>query len=420
MTIHDNSNLESTTRRLTTVLFIGQGLALLAIFTTSAISSITGTMLGGTARVAGWPSAATLIGGSLAAYPIGRLMGHVGRRIGLSIGYLIGMLGGIVAGLGVIGQSLSVFLIGSMLLGAARVSSDQARYAAADVSTLRNRARAVSLIVFAGTIGAVFGPALVPIADRAAQAIGLGQLVGPWLISGALFVIPLIVINIFLRPDPRDVAHQLSTANDGGQETLILAPARSLLQVLADPSARVALIALALAQIVMVLVMTITPVHMLDYAHPLEDISLVISAHIVGMYGLSMVTGWLSDRLGRRAVIGLGGTLLIGACVFAPVNHDTLPLAASLFLLGLGWNCCFVAGSALLTDRLLLHERVRVQGTAELVVSVASAIGSLGSGELMARVGFASATTIGMGLALVILAASIARIAVRRANESIA
>ncbi len=123
------------------------------------------------------------------------------------------MLGGIVAGLGVIGQSLPVFLIGSMLLGAARVSSDQVRYAAADIFTLRRRARAVSLIVFAGTIGAVLGPALTPIADRAAQAIGLGKLVGPWLISGVLFVIPLIVINIFLRPDPREVAQQLSAAN---------------------------------------------------------------------------------------------------------------------------------------------------------------------------------------------------------------
>jgi MFS family permease len=408
MSLSNNPHFASTPNRLLKVLFVGQGLALLVIFTTTAISSITGTHLAGTARVAGWPSTATLIGGSLAAYPIGYLMHRFGRRVGLSLGYIVGILGGIVAGIGVIAQSLLVFLIGMMLLGAARAASDQSRYAAADVSTFQRRARNVSLIVFAGTIGAVFGPALAPIADRAAQSIGLPLYAGPWFISALLFIAPLIVINLLLRPDPRDIGKQLAT-NDAGQDTVILEPARSLFKVLADPSARVALIALACAQMVMVMVMNITPIHMIDHAHVLEDVSFVISAHILGMYGLSMVTGWLCDRIGRRAMIGVGGVMLIAACALAPTNVETLPLAASLFLLGLGWNCCFVAGSSLLTDQLRHHERARVQGTADLVVSVSSAIGSLSSGELMARVGFQSATTIGMGLALIIVAASLTR-----------
>jgi MFS family permease len=164
----------------------------------------------------------------------------------------------------------------------------------------------------------------------------------------------------------------------------------------------VALIALGLAQTTMVMVMNITPVHMTHFEHGLDEISLVISAHILGMYALSPLTGWISDRRGRRATIGLGAIMLIGSCVLAPTNPETIPLAASLFLLGLGWNFCFVAGSSLLTDRL------RIQGASDLVVSVASAIGSLSSGEIMARVGFSTATAIGMGLALIVLAAALA------------
>ncbi|HZY41614.1 MAG TPA: MFS transporter, partial [Anaerolineae bacterium] len=235
--------LQATTRRLTTTLFIGQGLALAALFTTVSISSIAGVQLAGTERVAGWPSTATLIGGSLAAYPAGRIMGRFGRRIGLSIGYAVGIVGGLLAGVAMMAQSFPLFLVSMVLLGAAWSTSDQARYAAADVSPAHLRARAVSTIVFAGIIGAVFGPLITPIAGRLSQSLGYDKLVGPWFINAALFVITLIFINVFLRPDPKEIAKQISTAGTANQPIELLAPARSFGQVLRDPAVRVALIA---------------------------------------------------------------------------------------------------------------------------------------------------------------------------------
>jgi MFS family permease len=400
--------LQATTRRLTITLFIGQGLALAALFTTVSISSIAGVQLAGTERAAGWPSTATLIGGALAAYPAGRIMGRFGRRIGLSIGYAVGIVGGLLAGGALMAQSFPLFLISMLLLGAARAASDQARYAAADVSPAHLRARAVSTIVFAGTLGAVFGPLITPIAGRLSESLGYDKLVGPWFINAALFVITLIFINVFLRPDPTEIANQISTAEIAHLPIEPLAPARSFGQVLRDPAMRVALVSLALAQVVMVMVMNITPVHMTHFEHGLDEIGFVISMHILGMYGLSPLTGWISDRWGRRVTIGLGALMLIGACLLAPTNPDMIPLAASLFLLGLGWNFCFVAGSALLTDRLQVNERARLQGAADLVVSIASAVGSLSSGEIMARQGFSTATVIGLGIALIVLAAALA------------
>lgn len=402
--------LSRTSRRLIVTLFIGQGLALVALFTTVAISSIAGVQLAGVERVAGWPSTATLIGGSLAAYPIGRLMGRFGRRIGLSIGYIVGISGGLLAGAAMLLRSFPLFLAAMVLLGASRAAADQARYAAADVSPAHLRARAVSLVVSAGTIGAIIGPALTPIAGRLSEALGADKLVGPWFANAALFVITLLFVSIFLKPDPRDIArHERAAATQPDRSAAPDAPARSFGQIVrGDVSVRVALIALALAQVTMVMLMNITPVHMTHFEHGLEDISFVISLHILGMYALSIVTGWISDRWGRRLTIGLGALMLIGSCVLAPTNPDTLPLAASLFLLGLGWNFCFVAGSSLLTDRLRVNERARIQGAADLVVSVSSAIGSLSSGELMASVGYQSSATIGIGLAIIIAAATLA------------
>jgi MFS family permease len=417
--------LQTTARRLTTTLFVGQGLALVALFTTASITSIAGVQLAGTERVAGWPSTATLIGGSLAAYPIGRLMGRFGRRFGLLIGYAIGIGGAALAGIALLLQAFPLFLLAMALLGASRASSDQARYAAADVSPAHLRARAVSTIVFAGTIGAVLGPLITPIAGRLSQSLGYDKLVGPWFVTAALFVFTLIFIAIFLRPDPHIVAQQITTREQAASIQIERSstpdvPARSFGQVVrTDAAVRVALVSMALAQVTMVMVMNITPVHMTHFEHGLDDISLVISMHIVGMYGLSPLTGWLSDRWGRRVTIGLGALMLIGSCVLAPTNPATIPLAASLFLLGLGWNFCFVAGSSLLTDRLRVGERARLQGAADVVVSVSSAIGSLSSGELMAQVGYGAAATIGMGLALIIVAAALASTNRPRIPESL-
>ncbi len=397
----------SLTRRLITVLFVGQGLALIALFTTAAIGSISGVQLAGTERVAGWPSTAQLLGGTIAAYIAGRVMNRFGRRIGLSLGYVVGIAGGIIAGLAVIANNFPIFLGGMFLLGAARATSDQSRYAAADVSPAPLRSRAVSIIVFAGTIGAVLGPALTPLAGQAAESLGYDQLAGPWLATAIIMAITLLFVFIFLRPDPRDVAQQLNAEAADTRSDKPLPPARSFRQVLIDPFVRMALISMGLAQAVMVMVMNITPVHMTHFGHGLVDISFVISMHILGMYGLSIVTGWISDRWGRMPTMAIGSLMLIAACVLAPTNPQTLPLAASLFLLGLGWNFCFVAGSALLTDRLAVNEQPRIQGSADLVVGVASVVGSLASGELLASAGYGAANAIGIGVALIVLVVAV-------------
>jgi MFS family permease len=400
---HMNPIPASTLRRITATLFVAQALALGALFTSTSLGSITSVHLAGTEEVAGLPLTFALAGAALAAYPAGQLMGRVGRRIGLSTGYAIGIVGGVVGGLGVIGGSLPIFLCGMGLLGAARAVSDQARYAAADVAPAHLRARAVSTIVFAGTVGAVGGPLLAPVVGRIARQMGYEELAGPWFVTATLLIGTLVIVYALLRPDPRDIARSMHAAETEHSPSPALPP-RSFAQVMGNPAARLALVSLGLAQTVMVMVMTITPVHMTHFDHGLDEISLVISMHVLGMYGLSIVTGWLTDRWGRRATIGLGSLVLIVACLIAPTNPDTLPLAASLFLLGLGWNMCFVSGSALLTDVLGAHERARIQGAADLVVNLASAAGSLGSGLLIASLGYGIMAAIGAGLTLIIFA----------------
>jgi MFS family permease len=134
--------------------------------------------------------------------------------------------------------------------------------------------------------------------------------------------------------------------------------------------------------------MVITSLHMHNHAHSVGDISRVISAHVIGMFGFSVLSGRLADRFGRGPVILAGTATLILACLVAPLSPDVLPLGVALFLLGLGWNFCFVGGSALLADQLSPDERARTQGFNDLLIGLVSAAGSLGSGFIFGTGGY--------------------------------
>jgi MFS family permease len=157
------------------------------------------------------------------------------------------------------------------------------------------------------------------------------------------------------------------------------------------------------SQVVMVMLMVITSLYMKDHQHTLTDISLVIAAHTLGMFAFSWVSGRLTDRWGRGQVILAGAGLLVLACGLAPLSPDILPLGAALFLLGLGWNFCYVAGSTLLSDQLSQAERAKTQGANELLIGLATAAASLGTGLLFALTTFTVVGIAGAVISLVLL-----------------
>jgi len=178
-------------------------------------------------------------------------------------------------------------------------------------------------------------------------------------------------------------------------------PARNFLQILNQPAARLAVLAMAVGQMVMVLVMVITSLHMKSHQHELRDISVVISAHTFGMFAFSILSGRLADRYGRGPIILFGSATLMLACLAATFSPDVLPLSVALLLLGLGWNFCFVGGTTLLADQLSALERARTQGFNDLLVGLASALGSLGSGIIFAAVGYEAMAYVSAALALI-------------------
>jgi len=153
--------------------------------------------------------------------------------------------------------------------------------------------------------------------------------------------------------------------------------------------------------------MSITSVHMKVHQHPLTAVSLVISAHTFGMYAFSVLSGRMADQWGRGPVMILGSTVLILSCLMAAPSVNLLPLAVALFLLGLGWNFAYVAGSTLLADQLSPGERAKTQGFNDLLLNLSSGASQIGSGVVFAAGGYgimalaaAAAAVVPLGLAV--------------------
>ena len=406
----DPAAMPDLRRRMQWTLF-----AISALGSTGYIAAITvGTLVAaeirGDATLGGVPTAAATIGTATAATLLSGLMLRVGRRAGLLSGLAVGVFGATLSVVAVLAGSILLLLVASALTGFANGVANLGRYVAADLVPPERRASAVGMVVWGSTIGAVSGPNLVAPAGAVALALGLPELAGAYLLTVGFIGLATLLAFVLLRPEPYALAHPSALA---ARPEGTAAP--SVRSILARPAVLAALVTLVAGQVVMVLIMTMTPIHLIDHGHGLATVGFVLSAHTFGMFALSPISGRLTDRFGSPAVIGAGlATLGVAALLAAVAPPDGgLLLTLALFLLGYGWNLGFVAGSTMLTRGLALAERTRVQGVADGLVWSSAALASLSSGIIVAG---ASYTALGF-LAIALLVAPAVLLLVRRSAE---
>ena len=351
---------------------------------------------------AGLAQTSSVLGAAALALPLARLTAKGGRRLALSVGYLSGVLGSVLAIVGGKTQTLALMLLGTFCVGAASAAGYQARFAAIDLATDETRARQLSLVVWGLTIGAVAGPNLMEPAGNLAVIFNLPRLVGPYLISATTLFLATLVIQIFLRPDPYLTAQKLNVAKQQGKR----ATKAALSHIRRNPRALFAILSIAIGHVAMVTVMVMTPVHMKHVDVSLTIIGLVISVHVLGMYAFSPLVGSLSDRIGRVRTIQIGiVTLLLAASISASAAaDDAVTLGVGLFLLGLGWSCTLIAGSAFLTESVAPEMKTSTQGASDLVMNLAGAAGGALAGVIIASLSygwlcaFSAVPVLGLGL----------------------
>ncbi|GGC18371.1 MFS transporter [Cellulomonas carbonis] len=361
-------------------------------------------MLGATS-LAGLPSALFTIGSAGAAVTVGRVSQRAGRRAGLSLGYVAGALGSVGVVVAAVLDSVPLLFAALFVYGAGTATNLQARYAGADLAAPSRRGRAVSTVLVATTLGAVVGPNLVTVMGAVAAGLGIPRLAGPFILAAAAYGAAGVVLWVLLRPDPLVRARELA-ATEAAEAR---ADGRAApLDVVARP--RVVLLAgtvMVVSQLVMVAIMTMTPVHMLAHGHGVAAAGLVIAVHVGAMYLPSPLSGWLVDRFGALPVSAAAGVTLLAAGVVASTApaHSVPALAVALALLGLGWSLGLVSGTAMLGDAVPLADRAKTQGSIDLAIAVAGAGGGMASGFVVASTSYATLSLAGGVLALAIVAA---------------
>ncbi|MET3293071.1 UNVERIFIED_CONTAM: MFS family permease [Brevibacillus sp. OAP136] len=358
----------------------------------------------GTESYAGIPSALLTLGSAVAALLVGRFSHKSGRRLGLSAGFFAGGIGAIGVILAAVMNNVWLLFASLLVYGAGTATNLQARYAGTDLAQPTQRAKAVSVAMVSTTFGAVAGPNLVEVMGRFATSLGIPALAGPFILGAAAFLLAGLVFLLFLRPDPLIIAKAIAEAQKADQKDQAATQSASTLSG-NKRGIIVGATVMILTQIVMVAIMTMTPVHMKHHGHGLGDVGLVIGIHIGAMYLPSLLTGALVDKIGRMTMSYASGGILLAAGItaaFAPA--DSLPLLiTALALLGLGWNFGLISGTAIIVDSTDPLTRAKTQGTIDVLIALAGASGGALSGMVVASSSYATLALGGGFLALLLV-----------------
>ncbi|MBM3656455.1 MAG: MFS transporter [Actinobacteria bacterium] len=377
-----NSALQERTVK---VLATAQVLNGVGVAGTVAAGSLLVASITNSETLSGLAQTSSVLGAAALALPLARLTGRGGRRLALSTGLIAGAIGSLLAILGGSDKNIYLMLTGTFLVGAASAAGYQARFAAIDLAN-EKRAKQLSFVVWGSTIGAVTGPNLMEPAGNLAESLDLPRLTGPYLISALTLGLAALVIQLFLRPDP-----YLTAAKDSGASSLPRIKTKvALRHIRSNPKTLFAIAAIAIGHIAMVAVMVMTPVHMAHVDVTLTIIGLVISVHVLGMYAISPLVGALTDHLGRLRVIQIGVVTLLSSALISGLARagDAIALGIGLFLLGLGWSCTLIAGSALLTESVEPELRSASQGASDLVMNLSGAAGGAVAGVIIASLSY--------------------------------
>lgn len=329
-----------------------------------ALGTVTIVAVTGIEGILGLGPAIFLIAGALAVGPAGRISDRVGRMPVIRSGFVLGVAGPLITALGCASTSGELVFLGLGLCGAAQTIVLLSRSAAAEMFPPERRARGMSIVLFGVVSGAVWGP-LVFGPMFAGRELTPHDLVVPWAFAG-LFTLAGLALSFGVRPDPKELGAVYPHPHENGE-------AAPLADILRRPGVGTAMVGAVASFAVMVGVMNLSGYVAIGHHHHQSDVFTIISAHIVGMYGLVLVTGDVVERIGRRRAIVIGLATMAASNVALVWVDGIVGMSVSLFGLGIGWNLSYVAANTELVDLAAPSERGRLIGLNDLLASFAGA-----------------------------------------------
>lgn len=397
-------------RRTMVVLVISQVVGTVGVGVAPSIGVLLAGEVMANEAWAGLARSASTLGAALLGLPLGTLAARYGRRFALSGGWWLAGVGSAILVAAAQWSLVVPLFVGLLLIGSGSAVSLQSRFAATDLAEPRHKARSLALVVWVGTLGSVLGPNLGAPGMLVSTATGLTIYASAFLIAAICLVLAGTIIFLLLRPDPlltltrlMGGQHQGAQGRRPGRIAAILAEIRT------NRPARIALIAILSAQIVMVAIMTMTPVHITRQGGSVNIVGITISLHVAGMYALAPLVGILTDRFGHRATMWVGVVIFAASLVTGAVRPDeALWIIVALILLGVGWSFVNVAGSALFSSAVSPSLRAASQGGVDALANLCGATAAFLAGPLLAVSSFSALSWLAM-LFLIPLAVLITR-----------
>ncbi len=379
------SALAEVRRRTTAVLVISQVIGTIGVGVAPSIGVLLAEEVTQNEAWAGLARTASTLGAALFGIPLGNLAARRGRRVALATGWWTAAVGGAILVAAAQWSLVVPLFVGLFLIGAGSAVSLQARFAAADLAEPHRKARVLAMVVWVGTLGSVLGPNLGVPGEIVERLTGLSVFGSAFGIAAACMAIAGVVIIAALRPDPLLLSRTLPGAQSAPARTTGSRFAQMVAELRTNARARYAVVAIITAQIVMVAVMTMTPVHIAHHGGSVTLVGITISLHVLGMFALAPVVGQLVDRIGARITVLIGLAIFLASLLIGALRPDgTGWIITSLILLGLGWSFVNVAGSALFSAAVVGDHRASAQGGVDAVSNLCGATAAFAAGPLLA------------------------------------
>ena len=349
-----------------TVLTLCQIFSFTAPPITIFISGIIGLKISPISSLATLPTSLSIVGTAIFTIFAAKIMSKIGRKKGFILSASYTSFVALLAAYSIYIESFFLFCLCTFVIGTGIAFTHQYRFAAAETTSKKNSAKAISILLLAGIISALIGP---NVANFAKDIFTNHLYVGSYIALAILTALPILFLT-FYNPKKKE-----------NIQTKSIKSQRSYLELLKNPLVLQAIVSAAFAYAIMSFLMTATPISMFKmHGFTLGSTSIVIQLHIVGMFLPSLVTGSLIKKFGHSKIIYSGAVIYLFCVLLSFYDQSFVNYLTSLILLGVGWNFIFISSTSLLVLNYNKNEKFKVQGFNDILVFGTQSIASLSAG----------------------------------------
>ncbi len=380
ISISDGKATETVARMNLFILFLAHAIVGAQMGLYFVISGLAGQFLSQNKCFSTLPITMIIIGSMISAPILAQVTQVFNRRISFLFGILGGFIGCLTCIAGLIYQSFTILLLGSLFHGLYMAAQAFYRFAAVDNITEKYKVHAISFVMVGGLFAAIIGPQT---AKFTLNYFGSIPFAGSYLAAVGMNLIGVLLFFFFKSPE---------TSNFNQKPRYRV----NRLKLLKNKNTLTAIICAMIAYSLMNFVMTSTPLAVIGCGYASSDAANIVTAHALSMYLPSFFTSTLISKYGVKPIMMAGTFLLAVAGLFGFTNTSLSNFYADLILLGIGWNFLFIGATYLLTITSNEEDKNIVQGLNDFCVFGTVAFASLASGLILNCSGTSS--SVGWGL----------------------